>query len=547
MESWQDSRFGMFVHWGVYAVPAGVYNGKPVPNLGEWIMYYSRIPRADYRKYAADFAKDGYDPTAWTRLAKEAGMKYMVVTAKHHDGFALFDSAVTDWDAVDARPGGKDLLKPLVEECRKEGIPLGFHYSQAQDWWHPGGGAYGKMWDPEQAGSFDDYLNKIAIPQIKELLERYGPVSSFFFDTPVNMNAARASGIEKLLPAATLTNDRLVPGSPGNFLSFENSLPREFFPPGPWELCLSCNDTWGYKTADHNWKAAGDLTRTLVECASRGGNMLLNVGPDADGRIPEPAAKTLREIGGWLSKNGESIYGTRRSPYAPIPWNGGCTARALPDGKTELYLHLYEWPGGGEVRLPGLTNPLIAAKTLADGGELPFVRQGNSWILKLGARPSGPIPVLKVTMEGAPVIQAPSAEPDARGELLLSATAAVLNGTELRIERQPDSPLQNIGYWTRVEDSAAWPVSLPAAGRYTSVWTLACAADSAGSTVAIMDGGRELGRLEVPSTGGWSVFRDIPGPPLDLRAGSSEIKLVPLSKAGLGIMNLRSVTLSSPR
>ena len=279
-------------------------------------------------------------------------------------------------------------------------MPLGFHYSQAQDWWHPGGGTYGKIWDQSQAGSFDDYLQKIAIPQIKELVARYGPVSSFFFDTPVNMNAGRAADIQQVLPAATLFNDRLLQGLPGNFLSFENALPREFLPAGPWELCLTGNDTWGYKTGDQNWKSSAELTRTLLECASRGGNMLLNVGPDAEGRIPEAASKTLREIGGWLSTNGESIYGTRHSPYVPIPWNGGCTMRNLPDGKTELYVHPYGWPEAGEAALPGLSNEVLSAKALWSGAELAFVRKGNGWQLKLGVRPAGVIPVVKVTFVG---------------------------------------------------------------------------------------------------------------------------------------------------
>ncbi|WP_367872486.1 alpha-L-fucosidase [Luteolibacter sp. Populi] len=546
LEQWQDRRFGMFVHWGVYAVPAGFHEGKPVRHLGEWIMRHGKISKEEYAGYAARLAPDGYDPGAWVRLAEEAGMKYMVVTAKHHDGFALFDSAASGWDAVDATPAKKDLLMPLVEECRKKGMPLGYHYSQAEDWWHPGGGISGTSWDPGQAGSFDSYLAAVAVPQIKELLARYGPVSSFFFDTPVNMNASRAVQIEALLPATTLSNDRLFPGSTGTFRTYENQLPQRFIPAGPWELCTSCNDTWGYKNNDQHWKGTGELLRTLVETASRGGNFLLNVGPDASGNIPQPAAESLRGIGRWLARNGESIYGTRHSPYNPIPWNGGCTSRSLPSGETVLYAHLFERPGD-QLLLPGLANRLISAKLLPDGADLEFSRQGNSWRIKLPGFDGGKIPTLKITLDGKPVINPPSITPGADGKMVLGVHAALLRGNQLRLERQPNSPEPNIGYWTDQADTVAWSVDLPAAAAFASEWTVACGEDSAGAVVAVMAAGKELGRFEVPSTGGWNVFRKMPGPLLSLPAGAVEIQLVPLSKPGLGVMNLRALSLLKTR
>jgi alpha-L-fucosidase len=177
MKWWREARFGMFIHWGVYSVPAGTYKGKQIPSIGEWIMNRGKIPVVEYKQFAQHFNPVRYDPQAWVRLAKEAGMKYIVITSKHHDGFALFDSKVTDWDVVDATPYGKDLLKPLAAACEKQGIRLGFYYSQAQDWCHPGGAAAGGHWDKAQNGDMDEYIRKIAAPQVKEILSNYGKLS----------------------------------------------------------------------------------------------------------------------------------------------------------------------------------------------------------------------------------------------------------------------------------------------------------------------------------------------------------------------------------
>jgi alpha-L-fucosidase len=549
LQNWRDAKFGMFVHWGVYAVPAGVHNGKPVRHLGEWIMHQGRISKADYAKYAAGLAPDGYDPAAWVTLAREAGMRYMVVTAKHHDGFALFDSQVSEWDAVDATPGRRDLLMPLVEECRKQRMPLGFHYSQAQDWWHPGGARFGEPWDASQQGSFDDYLARIAVPQIKELLANYGPVFCLFFDTPVEMNAQRAAAISAVLPPSTLTNDRLFGGSPGSYKSYENQPPSHPDPARPWELCLSCNNTWGFKTADQNWKSPATLLRTLIDAVSQGGNVLLNVGPDANGRIPEPAVATLRDLGAWLARNGEAIYGTGRSPFPAIPWAGGCTTRPLPDGQTAIYPLLHQWPPARELRLPGLSNPVLSARLLPDGPDLEAIRQGNSWLLRLPAAPRGQgVAAIKVVVKGRPAIESPAIEPDRDGRLVLPPWLAVISGKNLRLERQPDSPEANLGYWTRTGDTAAWRIHLPAAGEYDMVWNLACDPPSAGAVIAILNGNNEeLARFEVPSTGGWNTFQPVKSGPLRLPAGLTELRLAPLTKPGHGIANLRSLTLEKSR
>ena len=196
MQWWKDAKFGMFIHWGLYAVPAGTYNGKQISGIGEWIMNRGKIPVSDYKAYARQFNPVNYNPEAWVKMAKDAGMKYIVITSKHHDGFALFDSKVTDWDVM-ATPYSKDLLKPLVDACHQQGMKIGFYYSQAQDWNHPGGAASGGHWDKAQDGDFDAYLDRIAVPQVREILSNYGEMDILWWDTPQDMTTARA---EKFLP-----------------------------------------------------------------------------------------------------------------------------------------------------------------------------------------------------------------------------------------------------------------------------------------------------------------------------------------------------------
>jgi len=269
---WREARFGMFVHWGVYAVPAGIYGSQQTTGTGEWIMHRAKIPVATYREYAKGFNPVKYDPDAWVQLAKEAGMKYLVITSKHHDGFALFDSRATEWDVAAATPYGRDLLKPLAAACRKHGIKLGFYYSQAQDWTHPGGAAAGGHWDEAQDGSMDDYIRDIAVPQVKEILTNYGPIAILWWDTPVDMNPERA---EMLLPLLEMQpgiihNNRLGGGYEGDLSTPEQHIPDTGIPGRDWEVCMTMNGTWGFRSWDHDWKSTQVLIRNLVDIASKG-------------------------------------------------------------------------------------------------------------------------------------------------------------------------------------------------------------------------------------------------------------------------------------
>ncbi|HEX8427495.1 alpha-L-fucosidase [Hymenobacter sp.] len=404
MAWWKDAKFGMFIHWGLYAVPAGTYDGKRIPDIGEWIMNNGKIPVARYRAYAKEFNPVKYDPEAWVRMAKEAGMKYIVITSKHHDGFALFDSKVTTWDVVDATPYGKDLIKPLAEACHKQGIKLGFYYSQAQDWNHPGGQASKGHWDKAQDGDFDTYLDQIAVPQVREILSNYGDVDILWWDTPQEMTPARAAKFKPLLDAhpKLITNNRLGGNQPGDTDTPEQFVPPTGFPGRNWETCMTMNDTWGYKSYDTDWKSSETLIRSLADAVSKGGNFLLNVGPTAQGEIPAASVERLAAIGKWVKVNQASIYGTTPSPFSYLSW-GRCTRKGQ-----QLFLHVFDYPANGELRVP-MSNKISRAYLLASPAKNLLVQpQKQLSVVKLPTQAPDPInTVVVVEFEGEPAIAPP--------------------------------------------------------------------------------------------------------------------------------------------
>lgn len=396
MKWWREARFGMFIHWGVYAVPAGIHKGQKINRIGEWIMNRGKIPVAEYQQYAKQFNPVLYDPDAWVRMAKDAGMKYIVITSKHHDGFALFDSKASKWDIVDATPYGKDLLKPLAEACRKHGLKLGFYYSHAQDWNNPGGAAARKVasegwanpdsakidaytaansghWDPAQTTkTMSQYIDEVAVPQVKELLSNYGDVAVLWWDTPTGMNDEYAEKLQALLKLQPhiITNDRLKrPNYPGDYKTPEQRIPNLSELDGKdWETCMTMNETWGYKSYANNWKSKETLIRNLIDIASKGGNYLLNVGPKADGTFPQESIDLLKAMGEWMKINGEAVYGSKANPLSSVAW-GRITTKATKNGNI-VYLFVFDWPKDGKLLVPGLTNKIESANLLSNGQSL---------------------------------------------------------------------------------------------------------------------------------------------------------------------------------
>ncbi|MDP4226940.1 MAG: alpha-L-fucosidase, partial [Bacteroidota bacterium] len=348
MKWWNEARFGMFIHWGIYSVPGGIWNGKEIPGIGEWIMNRAKIPVADYAKFAEQFNPVKFNADKWVSLAKAAGVKYIVITTKHHDGFAMFKSEASSYNIVDASPFKRDVIKELAEACAKHDMKLGFYYSQAQDWHQPGGAAAGGHWDKAQDGSMDEYIDKIVVPQVHEILTKYGPVAVLWWDTPVDMNKERAEKIHNLLKLQPniITNNRLGGGFAGDLETPEQSIPATGIPGKNWESCMTMNDTWGFKKKDNNWKSTEKLIRNLIDIASKGGNYLLNVGPTPEGLIPDSSVVRLKEMGEWLKSYGASIYATTASPFPYLKW-GRCTRKG-----NILYLHVFNWPNNGILNVP---------------------------------------------------------------------------------------------------------------------------------------------------------------------------------------------------
>ena len=402
MQWWRDAKFGMFIHWGIYSVPAGKWDKNT--NYGEWIMHSAKIPRTTYSALAKEFNPTQFNAEEWVKLAKAAGQKYIVITSKHHDGFAMFGSKATSYNIVDANPFKRDILKELAAACKKYDMKLGFYYSQAQDWYHPGGAVSGnKEWDSTHIGNMEKYIDEVALPQVKEILSNYGDVAILWWDTPTNMTRSMT---QKLAAVANqypnlITNNRLGAGMGGDLETPEQFIPATGFPGRNWEVCMTMNGHWGYNAWDDRWKSTKELTQKLVDIVSKGGNFLLNVGPNAYGVIPEVCQQTLREIGEWLQLNGESVYGTSASPFPFLSWG-----RATRKGQT-IYLHVFDWPKNKQLEVP-LGNKINRAYLLVDkSNPIKVIASKTSSFLQLPAfSPDKMSAVIAIEFEGEPKVLA---------------------------------------------------------------------------------------------------------------------------------------------
>ena len=371
----EEARFGLFVHWGVYSVLGD----------GEWVMNNQRIPVSAYEKVPAFFNPVAFNPAEWVALVKDAGMKYITITSKHHDGFAMWDSKVSDYNVVKRTPYGQDILKKLADECHKQGVKLFFYHSQL-DWHHPdffprgwtGSGYTGR---PE-SGDWNKYLDYMD-SQLTELLTGYGPIAGIWFDGMWDRPKAdwrlrqTYDLIHRLQPAALVgSNHHLAPFDGEDFQMFEKDLPghnttgfssEQKVGDLPKETCETINNTWGFNLQDQAHKTPTDLIRYLVRSAGYGANFLLNVGPMPDGRIQPEHASRLREMGTWLKANGETIYGTKGGPLTPRTW-GVTTQKG-----NKVYLHVLQWDDES-LTIPALSKPIKAVRLFHDRSSLKYVR-----------------------------------------------------------------------------------------------------------------------------------------------------------------------------
>lgn len=385
-----EARFGMFIHWGLYSIPA----------KGEWMMSEAEMSVSEYKQYFDLFDPVDYNPREWVRLAKEAGMQYAVLTAKHHDGFCLFDSALTEYKATNTK-AGRDLVREFVDACREEGIRVGLYFSII-DWSHPDFPKYGDRQHPmrnneaykDEKIDFDRYLEYMH-GQVKELVTNYGKIDILWFDFSYDDMCGekwKATELIKMVrkyqPDVIIDNRLEGSGEDHGSIATANPLiysgdfasPEQIIPPEgvrdelgemiPWELCATMNNHWGYCNFDHQYKSPEMLIRKLVECTSKGGNMILNVGPDAKGNIPKESVKILREIGQWMKKNQESVYGCGICELPKPEWG-----RYTQKGNV-IYAHVYETPLGA-LPLSGIApEKLDKVYYVADGSEM---NRGEAW------------------------------------------------------------------------------------------------------------------------------------------------------------------------
>jgi len=422
MSWWREARFGLFIHWGLYAIPAGKWKGKT--DHGEWIREQGEIPLEEYDKYVGQFNPIKFNANEWVRAAKDAGMKYIVITSKHHDGFCLFDSKETDFDVM-STPFKRDILKELSEACKREGIVLCFYYS-IMDWHHPD---YlpRREWETtrsSESAKYDRYVEHLK-RQLKELVTNYGAIGVLWFDGEWETTWSSSYGMDlynyvRGLQPSIIINNRVGAGRAGmqgltkegefggDFGTPEQEVPATGLPGVDWESCMTMNQHWGYNSRDDHWKSGPELIRMLVDVASKGGNLLLNIGPTAEGLFPPVSMDRLQEIGTWMKQNSEAIYGTKASPFRDLSW-GRCTQKELRNG-TRLYLHVFQWPKDGKIVVPGFQNNPKQAFLLGDVRKKPLIvtRLEDAVVIQVGPKQLDPTnTVVVVDVDGPPAIVEP--------------------------------------------------------------------------------------------------------------------------------------------
>ncbi|MFN8254525.1 MAG: alpha-L-fucosidase [Bacteroidales bacterium] len=412
MKWWREARFGMFIHWGLYAIPAGEWKGET--NHAEWIRNTAKIPLEEYERFVSQFNPNKFNANEWAKLANEAGMKYIVITSKHHDGFCLFNTQYTDFDIM-STPFKRDIMGELSKACASNNLKMCWYHS-IMDWHHPD---YlpRRDWETSrttEGADFDRFLEYLK-NQLKELVTNYGKIGVLWFDGEWEKTWNHQYGqaiydyLRKMDPDLII-NNRVDVGRDGmagisksieyagDFGTPEQEVPARGIPGMDWESCITMNNNWGYNKNDHNWKSTENIIKMLCDIVSKGGNLLLNVGPTAEGIFPPEAIERLKQIGGWMKINGDAIYGTEASPFSNLKW-GRCTRKAV-DGKTILYFHVFDFPKNNKITIPGLGNKVSKVYDMASKSNIAFKKAGNNYDLDISkVKPFDYVTVIAMELE----------------------------------------------------------------------------------------------------------------------------------------------------
>lgn len=527
MDAWRNLRYGLFLHWGPYSDLGGQWNGEAIRGNTEWIMRTAAIPRAEYREAAGKWAPDAFDANAMVSFARRNGFKYLIVTAKHYDGFALFDSRVSDFDAPDVLASKRDLLKEIATACQKADLPLGYSYALDRDWYHPGGNTLGPAWDPSQAGAREEYLQKVALPQIRELSSRYGPVFALHADPGQGLPEWLAPEFSKAVDAKTVLAKDFEGG--GDYTFTDGSLLENSLSALDWEKCRTLGDSWGYRNANVKWQTPAAILRELVTTVSRGGNYLLNVGLDGQGNVPDGAKSILEETGAWLAKHGESIHGTSRSPYLVHPWDGVATLKEDGEKGCTLYLHAFS-PAAGKISLgPLLTQP-ESAEVLGSGRKLVIEGTSGRWMLDPGPAAAGGdgITVVRVKLPSWPELGPGPIAPDAAGEYHLDLARGRYADTRTVFGRTPSSASLQLTGFRDERDAATWDLHSDAPSEVSLRMIVAAGPDLEGKRLLVKVNGREVAVATFEKIGTASTAspeRHLASPSFRLPGGAATISI----------------------
>ena len=539
----REAKFGMFIHWGLYAQAGGEWQGQRYFGIGEWLMNRAKIPSAEYATLAARFNPTNFDARQWVALAKAAGMKYIVITSKHHDGFAMFKSEASAFNIVDATPFGRDPLRELADECQKQNVKLGFYYSQWQDWREPN--AAGNTWEfPNATERFGEYFEAKCKPQVRELLSNYGPLGLIWFDTPGKMTRAQSTELLALvrsLQPQCLVSSRLG-NEVGDFTDLGDHEMPSVVPDGPWESLFTHNDSWGFVPYDQNWRSTRELIQMLVRINAKGGNFLLNVGPQPDGRMPAASVAVLQRVGEWTRQNAEAIYGTTASPFPPLAW-GECTVKP-----GALYFHLLDWPADNVLRIPGLRGDVRRVTMLRSGKKLSWKRDGNDVLVSLPASANDLPTVVKLTHRE--ILVDPERSLFAGYENVFEPATARLQGQAVMRKQSWMQEFgnwkheQRINGWKQPDDTAEWPLRVVAPGDYRITLTYSRSGKS-GRVGQIEFAGQQL-LFEAQNTGTEPrhEFTHVIGVVSITHSGPQALRIAP-ADTGDELFSLKNVTLET--